>query len=137
MVSVRPLLVAAAVSAAAACTFHSPPPDGMPPPPAVREVVVVEMLPSLQFSPREVTIRVGDAVEWRNAGTHVHTVTADPARAHDPTRVILPPGAAPFDSGPIAAGGVYRYVFRTPGRYQYICGPHEDQGMMGTVHVAG
>ena len=29
------------------------------------------------------------------------------------------------------------YTFEEPGTYSYFCGPHEDQGMVGTVTVTG
>src|SRR5690606_9856511 len=63
---------------------------------------VVEMTNALQFAPQQVEVAVGDAVEWRNVSGVVHTVTADPALASDPSFVSLPEGAESFDSGSIA-----------------------------------
>jgi plastocyanin len=65
----------------------------------------------------------------------MHTVTADPKRAKDPKHVELPTGAAPFDSGDIKAGASWQYTFDTPGRYTYVCVPHENLGMIGHVTV--
>ena len=96
---------------------------------------VVNMTTLLSFTPGEVTIRSGDTVEWRNTAIMHHTVTADPARARNPALVELPAGAAPFHSGEVQPGGVWRHTFTTPGRYRYICLPHEGQGMHGVVNV--
>ena len=35
------------------------------------------------------------------------------------------------------AEGSVSYTFEEPGTYSYFCGPHEDQGMVGTVTVSG
>jgi uncharacterized membrane protein len=64
-----------------------------------------------------------------------HTVTADARRAAKGKEVVLPPGAAPFDSGEIAAGGSFRHTFTVPGTYKYICVPHAEFGMVGEVIV--
>lgn len=43
-----------------------------------------------------------------------------------------------WDSGLIQGGaeGSVSYTFEEPGTYSYFCGPHEDQGMVGTVTVS-
>lgn len=100
-----------------------------------REAATVEMTSSHAFSPREVTIRAGEAVVWKNASKDVHTVTADPSRVNRKESVSLPPGAKPFHSGEIAAGNSYRHTFTTPGTYKVVCLMHEEHGMTGTVTV--
>jgi plastocyanin len=95
----------------------------------------VEMTSSHQFSPREVTVKVGESVTWKNSANDVHTVTADPSRAKMKENVSVPAGARPFHSGDIPPGKTYRYTFTTPGTYRYVCQPHEDKGMTGTVIV--
>jgi plastocyanin len=100
-----------------------------------REGATVEMTSSHQFSPREVTVKVGESVLWKNASNDVHTVTADPSRAKMKENVSLPAGAKPFHSGEIQAGKSYRQTFTTAGTYKYACLTHEDQGMTGTVIV--
>lgn len=115
-------------------------PDPAPPgfgtsPGAGGEAVVVEMDDQLRFSHDALRIRVGETVEWRNVGVLEHTVSADPTRAREGSSVLLPPGAEPFDSGPIRAGEAFRHTFRHPGIYVYQCTPHEMVGMTGVVIV--
>jgi plastocyanin len=64
-----------------------------------------------------------------------HTVTADPRLAPDPSHVMLPAGAEPFNSGSIKHGQVYRRTFTVAGDYHYFCIPHHGQGMMGMLRV--
>jgi len=95
----------------------------------------VEITSSHQFSPREVTIKVGESVTWKNSANDVHTVTADPSRAKMKENVSLPAGAKPFHSGEIHPGKTYRQTFTVAGTYRYVCTLHEDKGMTGTVIV--
>ncbi len=98
-------------------------------------IVVVEMNNKLRFVPTEITIKAGDTVEWRNVQSIPHTVTADPKRTANSRNVELPDGAEPFDSGWVMGGQSFRYTFRKPGVYRYVCLPHERAGMLGTVIV--
>ena len=95
----------------------------------------VEITSKLTFEPAEITIRVGDKVEWRNRTLLTHTVTADPRITADASNMELPEGARPFNSAAIPAGQVFRYTFTVPGTYRYICLPHAGQKMFGTVVV--
>ena len=104
-----------------------------PPPDAVD--AVVDMTPTQDFTPGEVTISTGQIVEWRNQSIMDHTVTGDPSLAKDPENVELQEGAQAFHSGDVKPGQVYRHTFTVPGIYRYVCLPHEGQGMMGTVRV--
>ena len=97
--------------------------------------VTVQMTDGLRFKPDRITIHAGDTVEWKNTSSFVHTVTADARRAPEGTKVVLPTGAAPFDSGNIKADGSYRHTFTVPGTYKYICVPHAELGMTGEVIV--
>jgi plastocyanin len=97
--------------------------------------VIVRMTDELRFKPARVVVHAGDTVEWQNPSTMPHTVTADARRAAAGKVVVLPPGAAPFDSGEIAPGGSYRHTFTVPGTYKYICVPHAALGMVGQVIV--
>jgi plastocyanin len=87
------------------------------------------------FDPKEVTIPLGGTVEWKNTACFAHTVTFDPAKAKDPSDVILPAGVAPFDSGKLGGGKTWSHTFTQPGHYQYVCLPHEGHGMIGVVNV--
>ena len=93
------------------------------------------MTSALVFSPAEVTIKVGETVEWRNTSLFAHTVTADRRLTADAANIALPEGAKPFHSARVAAGELFRYTFETPGTYRYICLPHAGQKMFGTVIV--
>src|SRR5262245_4877714 len=70
------------------------------------------------FQPATLTVKVGTAVNWANAGKTSHTVTAD-----DGT----------FDSGPIGPGASFSQIFKTAGTYTYHCSIHPN--MIGTIHV--
>ena len=98
-------------------------------------VVVIEMTDDMRYNPGQVTIAIGDMVEWRNSSRMGHTVTCDPRLARDPNNVALPEGAQVFNSLNIAPGRTYRYTFLTAGEYRYFCIPHESQGMVGEVTV--
>lgn len=87
------------------------------------------------FSPEKVQIHSGDIVEFVNESTRKHTVTADASLAQDPANVILPAGAAPFNSGTVAPGKAFTHLFTTVGLYQYLCLPHESHGMRGQIDV--
>lgn len=98
---------------------------------------VVTLTADFRFDPAEVTVRVGQAVEWRNEGRSPQTVTADPARVEDPSHVALPAGAQPWDSGVLNAGDTFRYLFEVAGEYEYVSMPQEANGMLGRVIVQG
>jgi plastocyanin len=87
------------------------------------------------YTPKSVTIHVGDMVEWRNTSIITHTVTADSRHAKDPANAAVPSSVQPFDSGDIAAGKVFTHVFTAPGIYRYFCMHHDVDGMLGTITV--
>ena len=95
----------------------------------------VQMIKGVGFEPGMLRINVGDTVEWRNTTQEMHTVTFDADMAANPAHVSLPEGVEPFDSGEIAAGENFSHTFDTAGVYHYICKPHEDHGMVGTIVV--
>jgi len=114
-----------------ACGFDGPAYE--PPPNDV--ATVVEMTSGLSFVDAEVTIKLGDTVEWRNRSLQAHTVTTDPVQMRQPRLVGVPEGAKVFDSGPIWPGEIYRRTFTVPGTYLYACVPHERYGMRGVIIV--
>lgn len=125
--AVKMAMVAAAI-AVAACSQTGPAYG----PPTPNTAATVEMS-GLSFGPTTVRVKAGDTVEWRNKSSFSHSVNADPARF--PDDVAIPAGAAPFDSGRMPSGQVFRHRFTTPGTYKYVCLPHVDLGMAGTVVV--
>lgn len=96
----------------------------------------VGMTNRLTFTPETVRVRVGETVRWRNSSDLLHTVTADPEKVSDPANVSLPEGAAPFDSGNLEPGATFDHTFTQPGRYKYVCIPHEAAAMIGWVIVS-
>ena len=89
----------------------------------------------MAFLPPVIRIRPGDTVVWRNPNLTTHTVTCDPASAKTAGAVALPPGAAPFDSGPLEQGETFSVTFSAKGAYRYVCRYHSAMGMVGTVIV--
>lgn len=93
----------------------------------------------LRFVPEEVTVSTGDTVRWvfESEG---HNVSAVPD--HD-GKITLPDGADPFATygddetrfTPVEVGETFEHTFDTAGEYVYVCIPHSDQGMVGTVTV--
>ena len=73
-----------------------------------------------QFSSNNVTINIGETVEWTNHGSAAHTVTDNGAPES-------------FDSETMLNGDTFTYTFNTPGIYPYICTVH--QSMTGDVNV--
>ena len=92
----------------------------------------------LRFVPADIEIGVGDTVEWlaRSPG---HNVTSLPGAS---PRCRNPEGAEPFASyegdshfAVMEVGAVFSHEFTVAGEYVYVCAPHEDQGMVGSVTV--
>lgn len=125
-------VIVAAVAFATAC-FSSE--DGTGPDAECLSSTSVLMTDDFQFDAACVSVRVGDVVRWTNSSGVPHTVTADPNKAANAANVRLPEGASPFDSGGVPPGGEFEYTFTVPGRYDYVCLPHEGAGMVGTVIV--
>ena len=76
-----------------------------------------------------ITVKIGDTVEWSNADTAFHTVTSG-----------VPPdmgghekGDGLFDSGFFSVGESWSYKFSEEGKYPYFCTLHP--WMIGTVFV--
>jgi len=99
------------------------------------DVVTVSMTDEDVFKPASITIKAGTKVRWTNASKDEHTVTDDPKVAADAKDVAVPQGAKPFNSGKIKPGGTYEQTFTVPGTYKYVCEPHEEMDMKGTVVV--
>jgi LPXTG-motif cell wall-anchored protein len=70
------------------------------------------------FSPKSVTIDVGDTVTWNNTDDVAHSATAEDGS---------------FDTGTFGKGNSRSATFDAAGTFQYICTPHPF--MKGTVNV--
>jgi plastocyanin len=79
-----------------------------------------------EFQPKERQIAVGDSVTW-NFTVDGHTATSKPGQPESWN-------SAP-DGGTNSAGVPFRKVFNTPGRYQYICVPHQAFMPQGVIQV--
>jgi plastocyanin len=77
------------------------------------------------FSPNNITINVGDTVEWRNMGG-THNVNG--------TQATFPTNLESFGNA-VGTGWTYTYVFNTAGTYAYRCNIHFGMGMVGAVTV--
>jgi plastocyanin len=73
---------------------------------------------NFSFSPKDVTVSVGDSVTWTNSDSTAHTATAD-----DPS----------FDTGTIGNNTSKTVTFATAGVFAYHCSIHA--AMIGTVTV--
>jgi plastocyanin len=82
-----------------------------------------------EFIPDIVWIFEGDTVRWEHEPMEMfHTVTSGTGR-DDPRAADL------FDAPSSDEFPVFEYRFDQPGTEPYYCIPHEDLGMVGTVHV--
>ncbi len=93
-------------------------------PAALAQETVTVSMEDNYFAPANITVEPGTTVTWVQNGENPHTSTS-----YDGL----------WDSGLIQGGaeGSVSYTFEEPGTYSYFCGPHEDQGMVGTVTVTG
>ena len=74
------------------------------------------------YKPKDITIKRGQSISWRNQGAVAHTVTSD----SDST--------VKFDSGTVEPGGVYALKPGTVGKITYHCTIH-GKVQSGTVTV--
>jgi plastocyanin len=100
-----------------------PPPPTAPPastaPPAAQPCGVTITATDYMFSPASPTVPHGCALSMYDGGGY-HTFTG-----------------GSFDSGQMAPGQTYTFVFQSPGNYAYRCQNHYQAPyfMMGTIHV--
>jgi glucose/arabinose dehydrogenase/plastocyanin len=81
---------------------------------ATQDVSIV----GFSFSPKTVTIGVGDTVKWTEKDGAFHSATSDTGL---------------WDSGSLPLNGTFTFTFNAAGSYPYHCTPHP--GMTGTVTV--
>jgi plastocyanin len=103
--------------------------------PAGAAVVTITLTDEFTFQPTSATVPVGGTVRWLNKSGDTHTVSNDPKSASDPKNVSTPAGATTFNSDQIRPGGSFEHRFTVPGTYKYVCEPHEEMGMKGTITV--
>ena len=94
----------------------------------------------LRFVPADVEVPVGGTVRWTFLSPG-HNVTSKPGASE---KCLNPEGAEPFASyegdrhyAVVPVGETYEHTFTVAGEYVYVCEPHADQGMVGTVTVSG
>ncbi|QIB73750.1 halocyanin [Halogeometricum borinquense] len=100
---------------------------------------------AVAFNPSSLTVSVGDEVVWQNTSSRGHTVTAYDDRIPDDAEFFA---SGDYEStkaardafnneigGLIDSGQSFSHTFEVPGEYQYLCIPHEAQGMVGTIIV--
>ena len=79
----------------------------------------------LKFTPQNVTIHVGDTVQWTWAASGHSSTSGTPGN---------PDGL--WDSGVQNSGFVFSHTFTTAGTFNYFCSPHGACcGMIGSVTV--
>ncbi len=75
----------------------------------------------LQFAPKDVTVKVGATITWKNLEDVGHNVVAE--------------DGADFESDTFGKGGTYEFKAEKPGSVKYVCTIHP--GMQGTITVEG
>lgn len=78
-----------------------------------------------EFEPAELEISIGAEVEfeWDSDGHNIE--------------IVDQPAEGEWDGEPDVQdeGHTYTHTFMADGTYEYVCGPHEDDGMTGTIVV--
>jgi plastocyanin len=85
-----------------------------------QSIVEVGAFDGRGFEPKVISIEPGTTVQWTNRGEQRHTVSARDGM---------------FESGELEPGETFSFTFDQSGTYEYFCRPHEDMGMVGTIHV--
>jgi plastocyanin len=99
------------------------------------------------FLPEVYEIERGETVVWGNNGSRGHTVSAYESAIPEAAAYFASGGHEDLEtareawstrgSGNIPPGGTYEHTFSVPGRYDYLCIPHESKGMVGAIVVEG
>ncbi|MFK7773184.1 MAG: plastocyanin/azurin family copper-binding protein [Saprospiraceae bacterium] len=92
---------------------------------AISQDFTVETVGNTGFSPTDLTITVGQTVQWVNTGGS-HNVNG--------TTATYPNNPESFGNS-IGAGWTFDHTFMTAGSYDYQCDPHVGLGMSGTITV--
>jgi len=98
-------------------------------PPCGSTADVTVEVSSFMFSPKDITIDVGDVVRWVNNGG-THNVNGNQS--------VYPNNPESFFSGePSSDAWTYDFKFNVAGVYTYQCDLHASLGMVGSVTVIG
>ena len=82
----------------------------------------------MDFTPEDLTIAPGDCVEFVMSRTH-NAVEVSQATYDER-------GVTPLDGGfAVQYGATEQVQFNEPGVHSYICQPHVNTGMVGTITV--
>jgi len=81
----------------------------------------------LAFTPDEITITVGDTVDWQIGGSHNVVEVSQATYDAD--------GDTPLPGGFSLGFGGGKRAFDSVGTFYYVCDPHAGQGMKGIVTV--
>jgi len=92
----------------------------------------------LAFQPKELTVKPGDTIEWKNNKVPPHNVVFDPkknptkdavlAKSLSHKKLLMSPGQ--FETTVIPADA-------PAGSYTFYCEPHRGAGMVGKIIVEG
>jgi plastocyanin len=74
------------------------------------------------FTPKNAPVLIGGTIHWTNDSTSSHTSTGDTPLSF-------------WDSGTVAPGASFDFVFTAGGQYKYHCSFHQGLGMVGTISV--
>jgi plastocyanin len=86
------------------------------------DIQEIEATSGLAFSPGEVNVAPGTRIRWVNTSTVLHTVT--------------PSDHTEWSEGSIPGqGDTFEAVVNNPGSFDYICVPHQGDGMVGVIVV--
>jgi plastocyanin len=118
-----------------AATDAAAPLDATPADAAVPSTFTVTVAPNgdHSFSPRDLTIRVGDTVHWVWDGSG-HTVTSGTGGTAD-GNFCSPTGTSCGTAQTSGSGATYDHLFTTAGTFPYYCRPHRSAGMTGSITV--
>jgi plastocyanin len=98
-------------------------PAAAPPPPAPAPVAAAVSMKDFDFDAKEVKVKVGTTITWKNDGAKKHSATA---------------ADGSFDTGLYGSGESKSITFDKPGTFLYYCQLHgtpDGSGMVGTVIV--
>lgn len=107
----------------------APETTGVPPEEREPDLVVDVAADGFSFAPETFTVAAGDTVHWvwRSSGHNVRVREKPEGSEWTGT-----PGTA---SDTYGEGYLHAHTFRTSGRYEYFCAPHQTLGLEGSFDV--